>query len=124
MNEQEKQLAEKIQVVKEIVDKRQNPFKVLKYIAENIPKDVWLLELELDDKRLKLVGYSKSWNSIKYNMEVLRREKGLLYNELIQSIPDLSLQSGASGFEYLCNSISKGLNIASTLTFKINNNAI
>ncbi len=72
LNEQEKQLAEKIKVVKEIVDKRQNPFKVLRYIAENIPKDVWLVELELDDKRLKLVGYSKSWKSIGQFIENLK----------------------------------------------------
>lgn len=64
LNAQEKKLTSKIRVVREIVNKRQNPFKVLKYIAENTPKDIWVVELEIDGKNLKLVGYSKSWKSI------------------------------------------------------------
>ena len=64
LNRQETELSKKINVVKKIVDKRQNPFKVLRYIAENTPADVWIHELELDEKNLKLIGYSKSWKSI------------------------------------------------------------
>lgn len=64
LNKQEAILAKRIDVVKEIVGKRQNPFKVLKYIAENTPKEIWLDEIILDDRSLKLVGSSKSWKSI------------------------------------------------------------
>lgn len=64
LNKQEAILAKRIDVVKEIVEKRQNPFKVLKYIAENTPKEIWLDEIVLDDRSLKLVGSSKSWKSI------------------------------------------------------------
>lgn len=64
LNIQETTLEKKINVVKQIVDKRQNPFKVLKYITENIPAEVWLTEMELDDKNIKIIGYSKSWKSI------------------------------------------------------------
>lgn len=72
LNIQEKNLATKIKIVKEIVEKRQNPFKVLKYIADNTPKDVWIVELEIDDRDLKLVGYSKSWKSIGFFIDNLR----------------------------------------------------
>ncbi len=64
LNAKELDLEKKIIIVKEIVDKRQNPFKALKYIAENTPKDVWLMELEIDDRKVKMIGYSKSWKSI------------------------------------------------------------
>jgi Tfp pilus assembly protein PilN len=72
LNIQEKNLATKIKVVKEIVDKRQNPFKILKYIADNTPEDVWIIELEVDDKDVKIVGYSKSWKSIGFFIDNLR----------------------------------------------------
>ena len=64
LNKQEAVLAKRIEVVKEIVGKRQNPFKVLKYVAENTPKDIWLDEVELDNNKLLLKGNSKSWKSI------------------------------------------------------------
>jgi hypothetical protein len=72
LNEQEKALENKVRVVKKIVEKRQNPFKVLKYIADNTPPNVWIIELELDDKKLKLVGYSRSWKSIGKFIENLK----------------------------------------------------
>ncbi len=72
LNIQEKNLATKIKIVKEIVEKRQNPFKILKYIADNTPKDVWVVELEVDDKELKIQGYSKSWKSIGTFIENLK----------------------------------------------------
>ncbi len=64
LNKQETSLAKKINVVKKIVDKRQNPFKVLKYITDNIPADVWLTEVEVDDRNIKIIGFSRSWKSI------------------------------------------------------------
>jgi len=64
LNAQEAQLTQKIDIVKQIVEKRQNPFIVLKYIADNTPSDVWITELEIDDRNLKMLGYSKSWKSI------------------------------------------------------------
>ena len=61
---QETKLAKKLVVVKQIINKRQNPFQVFYYLAQNIPPDVWLTRLELDDKRLVLTGHSKTWKSI------------------------------------------------------------
>lgn len=70
---QEQNLASKIDIVKKIVEKRQNPFRVLKYIAEKTPKDVWISDLELDDKNLRMKGFSKSWASIGNFIEELKQ---------------------------------------------------
>ena len=76
LNAKEIQLKEKISVVKSIVDKRQNPFLLLKNLAENTPEDIWLLELEIDDRNFRMVGYSKSWKSIGLFIENI---KSLVY---------------------------------------------
>lgn len=73
LNQQERNLASKIDIVKKIVDKRQNPFRVLRYIAEKTPKDVWIIEMELDDKALRIKGYSKTWASIGSFIEELKQ---------------------------------------------------
>lgn len=62
--EQEKRLTSKLEVVKEIINKRQNPFRLLKYVAENIPTDVWLDGLILEKDVLEVSGKSKTWQSI------------------------------------------------------------
>ncbi|MBC77381.1 MAG: hypothetical protein CME64_15355 [Halobacteriovoraceae bacterium] len=46
---QEEKLANKLEIVKEIINKRQNPYKILKYVAENIPEGVWLVDLSLNE---------------------------------------------------------------------------
>lgn len=65
LKEQEKRLAEKLNVVKEIINNKQNPFSILKYIADNTPKDIWVTELKLTESLdITLKGQSKSWKSI------------------------------------------------------------
>ena len=91
LNQQEKNLATKIKVVQEIVEKRQNPFKVLKYIAENIPGDVWLTELEVEEKKLKILGYSKSWKSIGEFIENLKTS--IFFNGTVNYVRPEGMQS-------------------------------
>ncbi|MBD64078.1 MAG: hypothetical protein CME62_02650 [Halobacteriovoraceae bacterium] len=85
LNKQEIALSQRVNAVKIIVDKRQNPFKIFKYIADNTPQDVWLFELELDDRTLKLQGYSKSWKSIGDFLENLKSsiffEQNITFNK-------------------------------------------
>lgn len=62
---QEEKLAEKLNVVQEIINKKQNPFDILKYIADNTPKDVWVTELTISPELdITIKGQSKSWRSI------------------------------------------------------------
>lgn len=72
LEKQERLVSERIVVVKKIVDKRQNPYKVLRYVAENTPNDVWIESLELNDKSFRIIGYSKSWKSIADFLEDLK----------------------------------------------------
>lgn len=70
--EQEQKLARKLEVVKEVINKRQNPYKVLKYIAENIPDGVWLTSLDLQEKELTMQGYSTNFKNIGQFLENLK----------------------------------------------------
>lgn len=85
LKEQERKLARKLEVVKEIINKRQNPFKVFFYLSNNIPKDVWLTEMELSDKTLTMTGYSRSWKSIGKFLENLKNsiffDKNIQYEQ-------------------------------------------
>ena len=64
LRDQEEKLARKLDVVKEIINKRQNPFELLKYIAENVPEGLWLTKLELEDGELIFEGYALNFNAI------------------------------------------------------------
>ncbi len=85
LRDQEQKLAKKLLTVKEIINKRQNPFKVLHYLANNIPEEVWVIELNLDDKDLEIIGYSRSWKSIGGFLENLKNSiffaRGIEYSK-------------------------------------------
>lgn len=78
LQEQEINLRSKISIIKEIVDKRQNPYEILKYIASNIPSSVWITECEIDDKKLKIKAYSTDWKSISKFIENM--ESAIFFN--------------------------------------------
>jgi len=70
--EQEKKLAQKLNTVKEIINRRQNPYQVMKYLVTNIPDDLWLESITLDNNNLTLLGYSKNWKSIGGYLEAMK----------------------------------------------------
>lgn len=72
LDEQQTKLKAKIDVVKKIVEMRKNPFNVLKYIAENTPANVWVIDLTLEAGELQLMGYSTSWKAIGDYIENLK----------------------------------------------------
>jgi Tfp pilus assembly protein PilN len=61
---QEDKLARKLDVVKEIINKRQNPFEVLRYITDNVPPNLWLTRLELLEGEMIFIGYATDFNAI------------------------------------------------------------
>lgn len=81
----EKKLEAKIDVVKKIVNKRQNPFKVLKYVAENTPGNLWVTKMELNNSNLKMIGYSMNWQIIGEFIESLKQsvffDRDIKYSE-------------------------------------------
>ena len=64
LGDQEGKLARKLEVVKTIINKRQNPFELLKYITENIPDGLWLRQLTLENGNLIFQGYAMNFNAI------------------------------------------------------------
>ena len=95
LNARSAELAKKIGVIKEIVDKRQNPFYVLKYIAEKTPDEIWINELEIDDVNLKIKGYSKSFAGITRFQEELRQS--IHFNGAVQYNQPQTLQNEYQG---------------------------
>jgi len=72
LNEQESKLAKKLLAVRKIINKRQNPFEIMKYIVQNIPEDVWIISTRLNDNNLIMRGYAKNWKSIGAFLESLK----------------------------------------------------
>lgn len=64
LKEQERILTEKLSVVKQILSEKRNPSNLLVYIAKNIPKEVWITELNFQNDELKLQGESLDYASI------------------------------------------------------------
>lgn len=61
---QEKKLAERLGVVKEIIKLKKNPMNVLLYISKNIPEDVWLLSLDIQQNNIVIKGQALSYKDI------------------------------------------------------------
>lgn len=64
LNEQEQKLSQKLNAVKDIINKRSNPFELLKYLTQNIPEDVWVTYISIRDNNLKIKGHSTNYRSI------------------------------------------------------------
>ncbi len=94
--EQEKKLARKLEVVREVIGKRTNPHKVFKYIADNIPEGVWLTSLELNGRDISFQGYSKDYQKIGDFIDSLKNSiffhKGVSY-ERPKACPRKSMAS-------------------------------
>lgn len=69
---QEKKLAERLGVVKEIIKLKKNPMSVLLYVAKNIPEDVWLLSLEIQNNNIVIKGNALSYKDIGVFVESLK----------------------------------------------------
>jgi hypothetical protein len=68
----EKNLEEKLVVVKEIFKKRSNPMNVMLYIAKNTPEDLWLTEMLIENNTIQIKGESLGYKSIGLFIENLR----------------------------------------------------
>jgi Tfp pilus assembly protein PilN len=107
LKEQEKKLSRKLQVVKEIINKRQNPFQVYFYLANNIPKDVWINEMIMDDRKLTLKGFSSSWKSIGKFLENLKNsiffDKNIQYEQPQSDGTESAADKRAEAFTIVAN---------------------
>lgn len=86
LKNQEKRLAERLSAVKIIINKRQNPFKVLSYIADNTPKTVWLNSIVLEDKKIVMGGNSENWKDIGVFLEALKNS--IFFSNIQYKVPE------------------------------------
>ena len=64
LKSQEDRLKEKLNVVRKIIKTRKTPINILMYIAKNIPDDLWLSSIEIEQNKFKLEGKSLSFTSV------------------------------------------------------------
>lgn len=69
---QEKKLAERLGVVKEIIKLKKNPMGIMLYLAKNIPDDVWIVSLSIENNTIKIKGQSLTYKSIGVFIENLK----------------------------------------------------
>ena len=61
---QEVTLMARLEVVQKVIAQKKNPWKILHYTSLNIPEDVWLNELTLDDNQFTVKGEAKNYPAI------------------------------------------------------------
>jgi len=64
MKEQEESFNARLKVVQKVLDSKHNPMQMLHFIAQNIPKDVWLIDIKIDNSMLELKGNALNYDSI------------------------------------------------------------
>ena len=72
LNAQEKKLQEKLNVVRQIIKIKKNPLGIMLFLTKNMPPDVWLNTLSLENDALVLEGSSSSYRSIGIFIENLQ----------------------------------------------------
>jgi Tfp pilus assembly protein PilN len=61
---QENNLAKKLTAVKQAISDKRNPSNLLVYIAKNIPQDLWILELNIDNEVMTVKGQALNYVSV------------------------------------------------------------
>ena len=73
LKRREQQLVEKLELVKTIISKKKNPWKVLEYVAKNIPPEIWLTEIFYEDDKMVFKGLSMDYTNQGVFLENLKR---------------------------------------------------
>ena len=60
----EENLGKKLNAVKEAIKEKRNPTSLIQYISKNIPKELWIKELNIQDFQLIIKGESLDYASI------------------------------------------------------------
>jgi len=58
LERREKDLSQKLEVVKNIITQKKNPWNILVYVARNIPPEIWLTEINYSDDQISFKGLS------------------------------------------------------------------
>lgn len=105
LRDQEALLARRLSVVREVISKRQNPYQVLRYIAENTPPNIWFNSLSVQDRTLVIKGSSKSFASISKFLESLKSSI-FFSNDVVYTRPTTDKKTRYEVFEIRANIVS------------------
>lgn len=61
---QEENLGKKLVAVKQAISEKRNPAPILLYIAKNIPPELWIKELTIDNEKMIIKGEAYDYTSI------------------------------------------------------------
>lgn len=61
---QEENLGKKLTAVKQAISEKRNPASILLYIAKNIPPELWIKELDIDQEQMTIKGEALDYTSI------------------------------------------------------------
>ena len=61
---QEENLGKKLTAVKQAISEKRNPSSILLYIAKNIPAELWIKELSIDNEKMIIKGEALDYTSI------------------------------------------------------------
>lgn len=61
---QEENLGKKLTAVKQAISEKRNPAPILLYIAKNMPPELWIKELELDQEKMTIKGEAFDYTTI------------------------------------------------------------
>jgi Tfp pilus assembly protein PilN len=61
---QEENLGKKLVAVKQAISLKRNPSNLLLYIAKNIPEDLWIKEMTLEESKLVIKGEALSYTGV------------------------------------------------------------
>ncbi len=61
---QEENLGKKLTAVKQAISEKKNPAPLLLYIAKNVPEELWINSLTLEDDKLSIKGEAYDYTSI------------------------------------------------------------
>jgi Tfp pilus assembly protein PilN len=51
-------------VIQKVLDTKNNPMQMLHYIAKNVPSDVWLTEVKVENSLVEIKGNALNYDSI------------------------------------------------------------
>lgn len=61
---QEENLGQKLTAVKQAISEKKNPSSLLLYIAKNVPSELWIKELIIEDDKMTIKGEAMDYTSI------------------------------------------------------------
>ncbi len=64
LKSKEASIKKRLNVVNSVIERRNNPMKIMLYISENIPEDIWLREITVEGMKFSLKGNAISFKSI------------------------------------------------------------